>query len=119
MAAVKEKLAEKTEELEKREIEIKEIFSTLEERQATHLKEREKIVEKIDKKQLEQYERVRERFPADAVVPLAAGDNCSGCFMHLGPQALVQIARGEEIVRCRGCGRILYIDENSEESREE
>ena len=33
---------------------------------------------------------------------------CMACFMALRPQAMAQVRRGEEIVTCDNCNRILY-----------
>ncbi len=33
---------------------------------------------------------------------------CMACFMALRPQAMAQVRRGEEVVTCDNCNRILY-----------
>lgn len=55
------------------------------------------------------YERVRGKFPTDAVVPVT-NNACPGCFIGVGPQIIVQISRGEALQKCQSCGRILYIE---------
>jgi len=54
------------------------------------------------------YSRVATKFPSDPVVDVVNRDGCSGCHMKLGPQVVVQIARGD-VVKCIGCGRILKL----------
>jgi predicted nucleic acid-binding Zn-ribbon protein len=54
------------------------------------------------------YGRIVARFPSDPIVDVANRDSCSGCFMRVGPQVPVQIARGD-VVKCPGCGRILKL----------
>lgn len=72
--------------------------------------ERLDMVKEIDPAVLKGYERVRGRYPMDAVVALTKG-SCGGCFMSLGPQEEVQVRRGTKLVNCRGCGRLLYVVE--------
>ena len=94
--------------------EAEETFKTLEERAAAQSTERAELVAAIDPKAFKQYERLAERFPMDTVVAFK-NNTCTGCFLNLGPQTMVQIGRAEEIIRCRGCGRILYLGESEEE----
>ena len=54
------------------------------------------------------YNRIRDRFPSNPVVEVANRDSCSGCFMKLGPQVIVQVSR-QDVVKCPGCGRILRL----------
>lgn len=54
------------------------------------------------------YNRIRDRFPSNPVVEVAHRDSCSGCFMKLGPQVIVQVSR-QDVVKCPGCGRILRL----------
>jgi predicted nucleic acid-binding Zn-ribbon protein len=54
------------------------------------------------------YNRIRDRFPSNPVVEVANRDSCSGCFMKLGPQVVVQVSR-QDVVKCPGCGRILRL----------
>jgi hypothetical protein len=37
---------------------------------------------------------------------------CSACHVKLRPQVVSLVRRGEELVSCESCGRLLYIDEN-------
>lgn len=112
IAKAKELLDTNSEELEKLKTESHEIFVSLEERQSRHVAEREKQAVEIPEQMLKTYERIKDKFPMDAIVPVK-NNSCCGCHMQTPAQIMVQIARGDEIVRCRGCGRILYIEESS------
>ena len=59
------------------------------------------------------YNRVRSKHPMDPIVSIVNTKCCGGCHMSLGPQPLVQVARGE-IVQCPGCGRILKLEQSVE-----
>lgn len=98
--------------------EARETAANLEERAAKHISEREELVKQIDTKSLTLYDRVKDKFVMDPVVDIING-TCSGCFMQIGPQILLQINRGDNLQRCPGCGRILYISEKQEEVKSE
>lgn len=86
----------------------------LNDRQARSDEERGALVSGIDKATLQTYERIRDKFPDSPVTAVKSG-NCSSCFMAVGPQMGVQLLKGDTLVRCRGCGRILFSDGEKEE----
>jgi predicted nucleic acid-binding Zn-ribbon protein len=57
---------------------------------------------------LTNYGRVVAKYPSDPIVDVVNRESCAGCFMRVGPQVPVQIARGD-VVKCPGCGRILKL----------
>lgn len=57
------------------------------------------------------YSRAKDRYPTDALAAISK-NTCGGCFMGLSPQAVVQASRGDSIVRCTGCGRIVVVLES-------
>ena len=75
---------------------------------------REKQAQDIEDKQtLVIYNRLVARFPLDPIVEVVNRESCKACFMKLGPQVPVQIARGD-MVKCPGCGRLLKLPADSE-----
>ena len=44
------------------------------------------------------YNRIRDRFPSNPVVEVLNRDSCSGCFMKLGPQVVVQVSRQDVVL---------------------
>jgi len=100
-----------TESLNKLTQEAKEAFSVFAGREKEYKQERAELVTKIDAAALAMYERIRERHPCDAVVAVK-GQACAGCYIQVAPQLIVEIARGDTLVKCRGCGRILYLEED-------
>ncbi len=93
--------------------EAKIILANLEERTATHNKTRQELAVSIDPKNLIIYERVKERFIMDPLVPIV-NNLCSGCNMQIGPQVIVLIGKDQSLVRCPGCARILYLNAANE-----
>lgn len=61
------------------------------------------------------YSRAKDRYPTDALAVITK-NTCGGCFMGLSPQLVVQASRGETIVRCTGCGRIVALPESDGQS---
>ena len=80
-------------------------------------KEREEVYAKKDKliatmnqKILAFYEKIRKWAHNTAVVPVKK-QACYGCFMQINDKTFSAVIRGEDIVTCPHCGRILYKQE--------
>jgi len=71
---------------------------------------RERLTDEIDSEALVKYERVLERRGDRAMVAADEGV-CQACFMNLTPQEHNLVLLAEEVVPCKSCGRILYIEE--------
>lgn len=108
LATMREALKSATTEYENFKENAEGTFVSLEERQQKFAAEREVIVREVDAASLVQYDRIRTRYPINPVVPLDETNSCTGCFMRLGPQVVVQVGRGDSLVKCAGCGRIVY-----------
>ena len=67
---------------------------------------RNKLVAKIDKHLYNLYERIYRSKNQAAVVPADEG-HCGGCFTMLPSQKLSELKRGDSIVQCDTCSRIL------------
>ena len=75
---------------------------------ATSRAERERLVAALPKSMGAQYVRTVARIRDGVAVAEARNGACMACFMALRPQAMAQVRRGEEIVTCDNCNRILY-----------
>ena len=71
--------------------------------------ERENVLVRLDKPLVAVYERVRRGKGAGTVVAVRSRA-CSGCFKQLPPQLVQEIRRGERVITCDSCGRILIWD---------
>ncbi|CAN5205567.1 hypothetical protein BH18ACI2_BH18ACI2_18180 [soil metagenome] len=54
------------------------------------------------------YNRISTRIRDGIAVAEARNSSCTACFMTLRPQVMSEIRRGEEIIICDNCNRILY-----------
>ena len=70
--------------------------------------ERERLVALLPKAMGAQYVRIVARIRDGVAVAEARNGACMACFMALRPQAMAQVRRGDEIITCENCNRILY-----------
>lgn len=62
------------------------------------------------------YDRLAQRSRDGIAVAEVVGGACSACFMHLRPQVQVNVKKGDEIITCESCTRILYIQNKEAEA---
>src|SRR4030095_15450201 len=72
--------------------------------------EREQVFANLPKQMSGLYARIRARIRDGVAVAEARNRSCSACFMSLRPQVMADIRRGEDIITCDNCGRILYYE---------
>ena len=70
--------------------------------------ERDRLVAALPKSMGALYVRISARIRDGVAVAEARNGACMACFMALRPQAMAQVRRGEEVVTCDNCNRILY-----------
>ncbi|EAL7298267.1 zinc ribbon domain-containing protein [Campylobacter coli] len=66
-----------------------------------------KLVAEMNQKVLSFYEKIRKWAKNTAVVPVKK-QACYGCFMKIYDKTYLSVIKGEEIITCPHCGRILY-----------
>ncbi len=104
LEAAKTRAQEKLQELEK----------TLEDRK----KDREELVSRLNKRTYQIYERVKKN--RGYAVVRAEKYTCLGCHMEIPPQLFVEVKKGEKLIQCPFCSRILHCwDEATKEAPEE
>lgn len=54
------------------------------------------------------YNRLTQRSRDGIAVAEVKGGSCSACFMKLRPQMQLEVKRGNQIITCESCSRILY-----------
>jgi predicted nucleic acid-binding Zn-ribbon protein len=70
--------------------------------------ERARVFAALPKPMSALYDRIRTRLRDGVAVAEARDGSCTACHMKLRPQVMAQIRRGEEIITCDNCARILY-----------
>jgi predicted nucleic acid-binding Zn-ribbon protein len=110
-AALNERAAEITSLNSDREAKLKAFddeTGTIDERLAAARKEREEVFANLPKPMSALYARIKTRIRDGVAVAEARNRSCTACFMALRPQVMSEIRRGEEVITCDNCGRILY-----------
>lgn len=68
--------------------------------------ERKAVADKVDKRIMAMYERIKKGVGNHVVVAVKKRA-CGACFKSLPPQRIQEIRRGDSIITCDSCGRIL------------
>jgi len=55
------------------------------------------------------YDRLAQRSRDGIAVAEVVNGSCSACFMSLRPQMQVEVKKGQEIITCESCTRILFV----------
>lgn len=70
--------------------------------------EREQVFANLPQSMSGMYSRIRARIRDGVAVAEARNRSCTACFMSLRPQVMSEIRRGDEVLTCDNCGRILF-----------
>ena len=73
---------------------------------AEQQEERKSIVGQMDPKLYEHYVRIRKKTKGTAIADATDG-RCDACFIALRPQFFQDLRRGDQVMFCESCGRIL------------
>ena len=108
-------LAEREPELQRLRGEFDERLKTFEEQtraQAAEIDarraERDRSFNELTPTARSLYNRISARIRDGVALAEARNGSCSACFMGLRPQTMSEVRRGEEIIQCDNCNRILY-----------
>ncbi len=105
-------LSAKFEEINKEASEEKAI---IEKSKGEYFVKREAASRNIEQKVLSFYEKIRIWAGNTAVVPVKK-QACYGCYMKLNDKTYSEVIKADEICNCPHCGRIIYIENVSEEA---
>jgi len=104
-----EQLEEAGAELDGRRKELRELNKEHEKEELKLRHERDKLLVRLDKIDIERYERIRKAKGGNAIVPVKRGA-CGGCFNRVPPQKILEIRQNSRLYSCEHCGRILVSD---------
>jgi predicted nucleic acid-binding Zn-ribbon protein len=62
------------------------------------------------------YNRLAVRSRDGIAVAEVVNSSCSACYMQLRPQVMVNVKKGDEIILCESCSRILYVPQKGAEA---
>jgi predicted nucleic acid-binding Zn-ribbon protein len=107
MAEQKAQIGEDEKELAEEIKQFEKKTAELNEKKAVLAKERDSMVKNFSANLLKKYDMLRERRNGRAVVGVVNGV-CQGCFMNIPPQQFNDLLRGDKMLFCPTCQRILY-----------
>lgn len=102
-------------EFDEKKKELREVNKEHEKEELKLQHERDKLLSRIDKIDLERYERIKSAKNGKAVVPVRR-NACGGCFNRIPPQKLLELRQNQKFFVCEHCGRILVSDQVVETS---
>jgi predicted nucleic acid-binding Zn-ribbon protein len=70
-------------------------------------KDKKKASEAVPAPILTRYNFIRSRIPNPVIVPVSEGV-CQGCHVVIPPQAFIDLQKGEQILSCPNCLRIIF-----------
>ncbi|MBC7910582.1 MAG: hypothetical protein H7Y30_08785 [Pyrinomonadaceae bacterium] len=105
-------------EMEARLREFEEQTRTQTEQLAAARIERERLLSVLPKQMSAMYNRIATRIRDGVAVAEARNGSCTACFMPVRPQMMVEVRRGQEIITCENCNRILYYAAATENMQE-
>jgi uncharacterized protein len=70
--------------------------------------ERERVMNELPKAMSTLYKRISARIRDGVAMAEARNGACTACYMALRPQVMADVRRGNEVITCDNCNRILY-----------
>lgn len=108
-------LKERAPEVEKLRADMEARFKAFDEQVKTQQKqvemaraERERLMNELPKATSAMYKRIAARIRDGVAMAEARNGACTACYMALRPQIMADVRRGDEVITCDNCNRILY-----------
>ena len=108
-------LEETTADYEKVSEEVGKKMASIDADKGKLFEERNTKTMEIDMKILSFYEKIRVWAKNTAVVPVKK-QACHGCYMKLNDSAYATLIKSEDLLTCPHCGRIMYLEAETEEA---
>ncbi|MCG8616752.1 MAG: C4-type zinc ribbon domain-containing protein [Desulfobacterales bacterium] len=103
-AQLSEQVKSEQAEVEKKTTEDRELLDD-------YLARQEEIGQSLDPKLMERFRRISKMNNGSAVTRVN-DQVCMGCFMNVPPQMYIEVQRGNELISCPQCSRILYYEKS-------
>ncbi|MBU3015486.1 zinc ribbon domain-containing protein [Poseidonibacter lekithochrous] len=114
---LQEKLTEEEESIKDIQVAVDNTIEEINKERNVVYQDRSELLEKFDNKILTFYEKIKRWAKDSAVVPVRK-QACYGCYMKINDKTYAEVIKSEEIVNCPHCGRILYKEPETEETKE-
>ena len=100
-------VAEGKKKLDKEKNEVQTELKTLDEELQIFEKKRDLLSQTVEQDLLKKYLLLKERKQGQAISPVSQAV-CQVCHMRIPPQMYNELIRGDSLLRCTNCGRIIY-----------
>ncbi len=110
-SAIQELNQTQREQLEADEKEVQKEMKTLEKACKKHEKQKKRIRKEIDEELLTLYDNICDHKEGIAITSVLKGV-CQTCHMGIPPQKFNELMRGDVLMNCPHCGRIMYWGED-------
>ncbi|MBI3004545.1 MAG: hypothetical protein HYY49_03925 [Ignavibacteriales bacterium] len=97
-------------ELAEKKTELDEVNKEHEEEELKLEHERDKLVVRLQKGDIQFYEKIRKAKGGKAVVAVKR-NACGGCYNRVPPQTVLELRKNSKLITCERCGRVLVSDE--------
>jgi predicted nucleic acid-binding Zn-ribbon protein len=115
--SAEKELAERAPEVEKLREDMQARFAQFDEQVTRQQKEldearteRERMMKELPKPIASMFNRISARIRDGVAVARAHNGACTACYMALRPQVMADVRRGNEVITCDNCNRILYYE---------
>jgi predicted nucleic acid-binding Zn-ribbon protein len=95
------------------EVEITEKLESLENQKRNIYENREKLISEMTPNIYRHYQKIKRWAGNTAVSPIKK-QACMGCHMKINDKIYAEAIKAEEIISCPHCGRVLYVEPESE-----
>ena len=116
-ADVERDLADMEKSYQRKESDVLGLVKELEEKVGVLKQERGQLAEEITRDHLDLYERINSKVDSDCIVAAEESADeagvyfCQGCYMTVTKQELNQLALAQDLLTCRSCSRLLYLED--------
>lgn len=114
IAEIEAQIKERQAVLAKHSAEVAAAVKKLDGRRTGLEEQRKKMRKGVPAQLLKRYEFIRQRRNGTAIARVLEGV-CFGCHMNILPQQFIDLQKGEELLQCPHCQRILYWQEEEAE----
>lgn len=116
--ALKDELTNIDEQVKTIEEANKKEISAIEKDKEKVFKEKESLLSSMDQKIISFYQKIRRWAGESTVVPLY-NHACGGCYLRINDKTHIEILKGEEIITCPHCGRVVFYEPEASEDTTE
>ena len=115
-AELERDLADTEKAYQRKETEVNGLVKELDSKVGGLKDERGQLTSFVDGDHFAIYERIRSKVDGDSIVPVEKKAEeegvffCQGCYMRVTKQELNQLALAQELLTCRSCSRLLFLE---------